>query len=417
MKQFYNILKFEMLGYVKNKIFVGLTIGLVILMGLMLFSPRFTSTTKNDNAQTDSSNSKSSKSILLLDSISEDKNLTLSIFQEDMPDKKIELTDKSIDDLKELISKGDYDSAIVIDSPTKYSYIVKKTNIYNNTSADIDQAMLTKYRLDEMNRLGIPLDSAQNILSTKINSEIVQTDKLQEQNFLYAYILMFFLYFAIMLYGQLVATSVVSEKSSRTMEMLITSAKPSNLMFGKIIGACLAGLSQFIIILGSAFVFFNINKEYWVDNQSIDSIFNIPLDLLLYTILFFVLGYLIYAFLYGAVGSLLSKTEEIGTATMPITIIFIITFVIIVMPALQTGDLNSTLMIVCSYIPLTSPMAMFARISMTTVSPIEIILSVVILIGSTIGIGFLAAKIYRVGVLMYGQKPKLSNIIKLIGKQ
>ena len=132
-------------------------------------------------------------------------------------------------------------------------------------------------------------------------------------------------------------------------------------------------------------------------------------------LVFFVLGFLIYAFMYGAIGSTASKLEDINTSVMPITFLFIIAF-IVVMSSMGSGNVDNTLVAVCSYVPFTSPIAMFTRICMSTVPWYEIAISIAILIGSTFGIGVLSAKIYRVGVLMYGTTPKLRNIIKAVWK-
>ena len=100
---------------------------------------------------------------------------------------------------------------------------------------------------------------------------------------------------------------------------------------------------------------------------------------------------------------------------MPITMIFIIAFMV-VMFSLASGDVDNTLMKVCSYIPFTSSMAMFTRIAMSTVPWYEILISIAILIGSAAGVGVISAKIYRVGVLLYGTTPKLSSILKAVWK-
>ena len=227
--------------------------------------------------------------------------------------------------------------------------------------------------------------------------------------------MIFALYMVILLYGQMVATNVATEKSSRAMEVLITSAKPTSMMFGKVLASCIAGLVQLVAVFGSALVFYNMNKSYWGDNMIVDSIFNIPPELFVYMLVFFILGFLIYAFMYGAVGSTASKLEDINTSVMPITMLFIIAF-FVVMFSMTSGSVDNVLMTVCSYIPFTSPMAMFTRICMSTVPMYEILISIGILIGSTVGVGVLAAKIYRVGVLMYGTTPKIGNIIKAVWK-
>ena len=147
----------------------------------------------------------------------------------------------------------------------------------------------------------------------------------------------------------------------------------------------------------------------------INSIFNMPLDLLIYMLLFFILGFLMYAFMFGAVGSTASKLEDINTSVMPITLLFVIGF-LVVMLSMTSGNVDTLLMKICSFIPFTSPMGMFTRIAMSTVPFYEILISILILIGSVIGIGVLSAKIYRVGVLLYGTTPKISSLIKSILK-
>jgi ABC-2 type transport system permease protein len=118
--------------------------------------------------------------------------------------------------------------------------------------------------------------------------------------------------------------------------------------------------------------------------------------------------------LYGAVGSTASKLEDINTLVMPITMIFIIAFIIVMFS--MVGNVDNILMRVCSYVPFTSPMAMFTRIAMSTVPAYEILISILILIASVFGIGVLSAKIYRMGVLLYGTTPKISSILKSVWK-
>ena len=155
--------------------------------------------------------------------------------------------------------------------------------------------------------------------------------------------------------------------------------------------------------------------EYWGDNQIIASIFDMPGQLFGFMLIFFVLGFFIYAFMFGAVGSTASKLEDINTSVMPITMLFIVGF-FIVMFSMTGGNVDTALMKVCSYIPFTSPMAMFTRIAMTSVPFYEIAISIAILIASVIGVGVISAKIYRVGVLLYGTTPKVADIIKAVRK-
>ena len=132
-------------------------------------------------------------------------------------------------------------------------------------------------------------------------------------------------------------------------------------------------------------------------------------------LLFFVLGFFLYAFLYGAVGSTVSKTEDVGTASMPINMAFIVVYMVVLV-SLSTGSVDNVPMKILSFFPLTSPMAMFARIAMSTVPFWEIAVSIGLLVAGVAMIGVLAAKIYRVGVLMYGTRPKLPELLKALRK-
>ena len=132
-------------------------------------------------------------------------------------------------------------------------------------------------------------------------------------------------------------------------------------------------------------------------------------------LVFFVLGFFIYAFLFGAIGSTASKLEDINTSTLPLMFLFIIAFFVVLF-SMSSGNVDNLAMVICSYVPFTSPMAMFTRIAMSTVPWYEIVISIAILVGSVIGVGVLSAKIYRVGVLLYGTTPKIGSIIKAIRK-
>ena len=296
-----------------------------------------------------------------------------------------------------------------------YVYYVENMSLYD-ANADIAREALTQvWRTNALMAGGLSAEEAVDIMSFTVTGEAVSLGKNQMDNFFYTYIMIFALYMVVLLYGQMVSTSVATEKSSRAMEVLITSAKPVAMMFGKVIAACLAGLIQLVAVFGSAMVFYKINEDYWGDNPIITSIFDIPADLLVYMLIFFVLGFLIYAFLYGAIGSTASKLEDINTSVMPLTFVFIIAFIVVI-TSMSGGDVNNLAMRICSYIPFTSPMDMFTRIAMSSVPLYEIIISIGILIASVVGVGVVSAKIYRVGVVLYGTPPKLSAIIKAVRK-
>jgi len=413
MKQFGKILKFELKGYMRNKVFVGITIFLVVAIAVVMFIPNiiaaFESDDEGDVTPTD---------LPTMLVYAEDENLALIVqeyFGNAFVDYNVKIAEGSVDDVKSEITSGGAECAFVMNSASSYTYYVNNLSMYDMNTEIASSVLQEVYRINAMVQNGVAPEQAGAIMSVQIESSTETLGKDQMQNFFYTYIMIFALYMVILLYGQMVATNVATEKSSRAMEVLVTSAKPTSMMFGKVLASCIAGFSQLVLVFGTAILLYNVNKEA-LSNPLIASIFDIPIELFIYLIVFFVLGFLIYAFMFGAIGSTASKLEDINTSVMPITFLFIIAFMV-VMFSMSSGSVDNTAMLVCSYIPFTSPMAMFTRICMSTVAWYEIAISIAILIGSTVGIGVLSAKIYRVGVLLYGMPPKFSTIMKTVFKK
>lgn len=420
MNQFGTILKFELLGYLKNKIFLGITIFLVVVIAAVMFFPRISGTIigskdKDSSQQELVVHDEETPVMAVLAEDPVQTKLVYDAFSVSFPDYKILLPTGGLSDVKDQILSGEIECAFVMENLTSYTYYVNNLNMYDGNTAIADETLQSLCRIDALSQEGISEEKAAEILSLQINHETESLGVNQAQNYFYTYVMIMVLYMAILLYGQMVATNVATEKSSRAMELLITSAKPASMMFGKVIASCLAGIIQLVAVFGSAYLFYNINKSQWGDNPIIASLFDMPLYLLAYMLIFFVLGFFVYAFLYGAIGSTASKVEDINTSVMPLTFLFIAAFFVVVF-SMSSGNVDNIVMKVCSYIPFTSPMAMFTRIAMSTVPFYEVAISIVILIVSVLGIGVISAKIYRVGVLLYGTTPKFGAIIKAVRK-
>ena len=412
MKQFGKILKFELKSYLKNKMFVGITVFLVLAISVVMFLPNIISAFKSDG-DTDQT---AERPVMLV--YAEDEALTLTVreyFASAFIDYDVRVAEGNVDDVKDGVISGEAECAFVMDGASSYTYYVNNLSMYDSNTAVADSVLQEVYRMGAMVQGGLSPEQAAQIMSVQIQSNTETLGKDQMQNFFYTYIMIFALYMVILLYGQMVATNVANEKSSRAMEVLITSAKPTSMMFGKVLASCIAGFSQLVLVFGTAILLYNVNKDA-LSNPLISSIFDIPVELFIYLIVFFVLGFLIYAFMFGAIGSTASKLEDINTSVMPITFLFIIAFMVVIF-SMSSGTVDNTAMLFCSYIPFTSPMAMFTRICMSTVAWYEIALSIAVLIGSTVGIGVLSARIYRVGVLLYGTPPKIGAIIKTVFKK
>lgn len=418
MNQFGTILSFELKSYFKNKIFAGITAFLVVAIAAVMFFPNIKETffAGDGSSEEGGEQTKEIEGMLLLSTGALESSEELrQAFAAAFANYEVCLTEEGTDAIKEKVASGEAAGAIVLHDATSYTYYADNLSMYDSNTEIADEILAGAYRRNVMLQAGMTPEAAEAALLVQIEHETESLGKDQAQNFFYTYIMIFALYMVILLYGQMVATNVATEKSSRAMELLITSAKPVSMMFGKVLASCLAGLIQLLLVFGSSILFYQVNQEYWADNWLIASVFAMPVGLFGYMLLFFVLGFLIYAFLFGAIGSMASKVEDINTSVMPLTILFVAGF-IVVMTSMSSGELDSLMMRVCSYVPFTSPMAMFARIAMSTVPLYEIAASIVILIASVVAVGILSAKIYRVGVLLYGAPPKFGAIFKALKK-
>ena len=408
MKQFGKILKFEPKGYLKNKVFVGVTIFLVAAIAIAMFLPNILSAFKSGTTPV------ADLPIMLV--YAEDETLSGTVkesFAQAFPGYHVKVADGTLDNIKSQITSGSVACAFVLNSPSSYTYYVNNLDMRDANQAIANTVLQEVYRVNAMIQNGLSPEQANDIMSVVIESDTMTLSVDRIKNDFYTYVMIFALYTVIMLYGQPVATNVASEKSSRAMEVLITSAKPTSMMFGKAFASCIVGFTQLVLVFGSALLLYHINKAQ-LQNPIIASIFDMPVHLFLYMLVFFVLGFLIYAFLYGAIGSTASKLEDISTMVLPVTFLCIIAFMVVLF-SMISGNVNSVLMKAFSYIPFTLPMAVFMRICMSTVAWYEIF--IFILLGATVGIGVLSAKIYRVGVLLCGTPLKFIKMIKEVFKK
>lgn len=413
MKQFGTILNFELKEYLKNKAYIITTVVMVALLAVVMFIPTLLS-----NIDFGSSSSKPKPALVSVSdsmpsSIKEElKDTITTVF----PGNEFTFTTDSPDKIKEQIENGDVEFAFVFgDNISQYTYYVNDLKMTDNNTSILDDSLNELIHTHAFEKNGISAAEAGRIMSTRVSSDTENLGQNQAQNFFYTYAMIMALYMVIAMYGQMIASHVAAEKDSRVMELLIATASPTSMMFAKVIASCLAGLLQLTVIFGSSILFFHLSSMSSSMSVIFASFFDIPVHLLVYMLVFFLLGYLIYAFLFGAVGSTVSRIEDLSTAIAPLTMVFVGAFMIVIF-SMSSGEVNNGLMVFASYFPLSSPMAMFTRIAMSNVPAYEIAISIGILLVSVWLFGKLAAKIYRTGVLLYGTKPKLSTLIKQVMK-
>jgi ABC-2 type transport system permease protein len=415
VRQFQVVLSFEYASYLRNKVYVGITVAFMLLIGIGLSLPSIIGFVRqlgigDPREPTDPG---PEQTIHVID----EAGLLgdLSLLKEAMPQERFASASAAdLPELKRTVNDGGARAVLHLESEITFTLIERRAG--SDLPGRLLQYLTVRYREQLLASYGLASGQIEAAMIQPVITHVetvAETGKTMEQAFPYTYLLLFLLYMTVMMYGQLVASSVASEKSNRAMEMLITSTRPMNLMFGKVIGSGLAGLTQIGLFFLTAAVFYGINRGAWSDIPIIRSIFQMPAGILAFTILFYLLGYFMYAFLYGALGSLASRTEDINTSIMPVILVIMVAMFISMfgMMAPESGILKAS-----SFVPFIAPMAMFVRISMTEVPAWQIALSVAGMFLTIYGTGWLSSRIYRLGVLMYGKPPHAGELLRLLRK-
>lgn len=406
MQQFFTVFKYEFKKIVLSKGYLISTGIMAIILAGVFFLPQLISDLKLFNSDNNT------PVALIKTNYTKSETLVQTIHAA-LPDYEVKLTDKSteeakqevIDDKAKFFIEANHDLTEV----TEYSKIGFSEASVREVQS-IDAIVKNLRQSDLLAEQNLAPAAIAKVLNPDVKINLETVNKNGAASVIYTFVLIYALYMAITFYGSHVMNSVVTEKTSRAMEVLATSVKPNALLFGKIISTSLAGLIQIAAIIIEAFIcvkISSVNNPNFPVNQIIS---NIPTQILVYMLIFFLLGFLIYSFLYGAFASTVSKIDELGSAVMPVQIIIIFTF-FVTMSAINSGNADTPFNVFLSYFPFTAPMMMFTRAIISNVSTLEIILSILVLIISTYFIGWLSARIYRVGILMYGEKP---NFIKLM---
>jgi ABC-2 type transport system permease protein len=289
-----------------------------------------------------------------------------------------------------------------------YSTSVSEFVALNQLERAINRVLLK----ERIRRRGLPpelaseLDRRADLQPFKVTKAGVTEEK--GAAFLTVLIFMIILYTTFLMYGMQNMKGVIDEKTNRIVEVIIASVRPTELMLGKIFGIGLVGLTQYLIW---ALMAMNLSLPAiaGIMVTSDMGIPKIPISMILYFILFFVFGYFLYASIYTAIGAPFNTDQEAQQLAM-VPMMFIVS-VWAFFPALMNNP-NGGVAVFASLFPFTSPLAMFLRTSMGQPPGWQVALSILLLIISTVAIAWLAGRVYRVGILMYGKKPTIPEIVR-----
>ena len=430
------IIKREYLTKVRNKSFIVMTILSPIIVIAIIAIVAYLSQLNNDKIRT----------ISILD----ESGLLVDVFKDSEHIKYIVLNGKTLDEAKDIVEQANQFGLLYVAKSKNIEELSKGIKFYSKDSPSLTimsslESKIEKRLTDlKLQKEGVDINKIKSLsINIDLNQENFTGEKTSKMDNVFKLIFGglagYMLFMFIIIYGNMIMRSVIEEKTSRIIEVIISSVKPIQLMLGKIIGTSLAGVTQFIIwmVLGGFLLtltslIFDIDiagskmqqqqelVNQAMQNQNISQEFelaltafnNLPiLNLIIAFLLFFISGYLLYSSLYAAIGAAVDNETDTQQFMMPIIMPLILAVYVGFFTVID--DPHGTVSVVFSYIPLTSPVVMLMRIPFGV--PIwEQAISLLILIGTFLLVVWLAAKIYKVGILMYGKKPSYKELIKWI---
>ncbi|MDR7076705.1 ABC-2 type transport system permease protein [Neobacillus niacini] len=336
--------------------------------------------------------------------------------------KDLQLTafDGSEQEADDAVEKGEYAGIVLLrfdekqlPEATYKAMSVADSSLYSDLQTGLQQlkTMLAASQInltpDQLQQLYEPVSFEKIALEENAKTE----EELNQARGL-VYVLLFIIYFAVIMYANMIAMEVATEKSSRVMEILISSVSPIKQMFAKILGIGLLSLTQLALLLSVGY--FSIKRNLSSLEGGFFDAFgfgNIPISTIAYAVIFFILGYFLYATLAAFLGSLVSRIEDVQQMITPMTLLVVAGFMIAMF---GLGKPDSPFIVITSYIPFFTPMIMFLRVGMLTIPVWEAALGIAILLGTIAFLAIFGARVYRGGVLMYGKSNSFKDIKKAL---
>lgn len=283
--------------------------------------------------------------------------------------------------------------------------------LYGPVESAVNHAVIARRLSDR----GVRLDNVAELMKG-IDLKIIKVTQQGEaedkgQTFVTGLILAMLLYITLIMYGVFTMRSVLEEKTTRIVEVLVSAVRPFQLLLGKIIGVAGVGFTQYLIWITTGLLLATYGGVIAASVRPGASFprVHVPSSLLIYLAVYFVLGYFLYAALYAAVGAASSNEQDAQQLQMVVTLPLVFGFI---MYNAVLRDPNSTMSVVLSEIPFFSPILMVLRLTAQTPPFWQIALSIFILAVTTLGVIYFSSRIYRVGILMYGKRPSVVEIFK-----
>lgn len=340
-------------------------------------------------------------------------------------------TTGALQSLQTRVKNGSLDILLVLDrtpgQDLRFTYYTNASPANDGNIQTIQTLAQQLNVLDTAHRLGLTSSQTKHLFAppdftavTTRQSQQARPDGDRATGLVLAFAGGLLIYFTIILYGTSVAMGVGEEKGSRVMEILVNAATPFQLMLGKIIGIGAASLTQMtcLVTVGIGVLLLQTPLQAALFGSHaasfLPSLTGVSISFLLLLLIYFILGFLLYATLYAGFGALVKRQEEVQSA---VTLPMLLAVSAWVLVYVGVGFPDAPWLKALSYVPFWTPTLMLVRIALGTVAWWEIPLTVAIMLAAILVCAWFAARLYRMGVLMYGQRPRLRQIVRLVRQQ
>ena len=404
MNNFFHTVAFTYKNKIKGKFFI---ISTFIFIALIILGMNFSTIKENFMGEEEGSSS----STVVINNQTDSYIINEDLVNEVFADNKVVYV-KDEEQAKDILNESIENTMLKIEYNNELLYdisIITKRHSNSDVISKLNEVSKQLYKYSIMQQLEID-ESVQGLLMTEPHIQYVNGEEGSESKMIISYIVVLACMILLNFYVQGVATTIVSEKNNRVIEVLLTSTKATELFFGKIIGNCLASITQISILILTAVITYNVS-----DFEPI--VFSgVTLDLsiitkaqLFYIALFFVLGYLLYSIVAGALASFATNNDDLNQAILPVTISFTVSVVLAMAFMLYP---NEVIIDKISYIPLFSPMVMMVKIIMVDISGTNILINIATLLITIIICALIGSKIYGKGTLNDSKKLSFSAMFR-----
>ena len=407
MRDLFTVASFTIKDMIKRKSFIIGTIIILVLIVIGFNVPNAIKAINGDNEEM------WNDKILVVDSKNIFEGALQNINTEELGyNLEISNEELSIDQIKEKIDNEEIDYCLILnkqENTLKIDYVLKSLGTFTSEPTQLIDMFTDLYTNIQISKLGLTQEQV-NSLYLGVEMNTIETEENSASGNVFAIMLLsLVLFYAIYFCAYQVSSSITTEKTSKIMETLVTSTTPKTIVLGKTIGIGIVGLIQVAAMIIVSIISANLFLEEGMLETVLD-MSNITPALAILTLVYFILGYTLYALLYALTGSTVSKPEDINSANGPVAVLAVIGFYLAYFSMMNpTSDIN----VFASMFPLSASFSMPFRIMMGTATTSQVIGSIAILVLSIIIIANISIKIYSSAILNYGTKLSIKDMLNI----